>query len=285
MTLFANSSPDHGDMNPENAEEHVLHAFQQRWEERDDIPFRRVVITGQEPFRREKIWSYLSGLGAMVRRVGELSAPDILILGREAFEKDAIQDLLRDRRGDVLRICSQEMLLAWVMTGVDPNRDPDTARTFIDGHPGLSYVASLLKHRWPGTEALPSSAGQHRFHGPEVSPLKRLGYTTGKTKGLPRGERRRLLRKAFELKRSALPGRYGEWYLQEWGGAESSTRLKKLANKIASDCRDYRTRTKDYSVSAEHLENDLAWLKETFYNPLTYDFEWPSYKGGSQKNP
>jgi hypothetical protein len=277
MSLFSeNSQQSNITSDSEDSDEHVLKAFRRRWEERGEIPFRRVVITGQEPFRRGKIWSYLSGLGAKVRNVGELSATELLVLGREGFDKDPIRNLLRNRRGKVLRICSQEMLLAWAMTGVDPNRDPDTAQTFISGHPGLSFVASMLKNRWPGTDALPSSAGAFQFDGPDKSPLKRLGYTTGKTNGLPRSKRRSLLRTAFELKRSELPGRYPEWYLQEWGAAKSQSRLKKLADKLSSNCRTFRRREdKDFEEAITHWENDLAWLKETFYNPFTYDFDWP----------
>lgn len=278
MSLFAdsNQASDSAAPDSEETEEHVLHAFRNRWAELADLPFRRVVITGEEPFPQDKIWNYLKELGAKVLKVGDLSAPNILVLGREGFDKDSVHQLLRNRQGTVLRICSQEMLLAWALTGVDPNKDPDTARTFIEGHPGLSFVSSLLKRRWPGTDVLPSSAGESRFNGPEVSPLKQLGYTTGKTEGKPQSKRRRLLKKAFELERSNLPGRYPEWYLQEWGRAESSTRLQKIAKKIAWDCRNCRRkRDMDYDMAIAHLENDLAWLKETFYNPLTYGFEWP----------
>lgn len=280
MSLFSDT-PQREDAHSQNddARREVFQGFRTRWEMQEEIPVRRIVITGQEPFGRGKIWSYLSDLGATVRNVGELSAPGLLILGREQFRKDPVRRLLYDRRGKVLRICSQEMLLAWALTGVDPNLDSSTAWTFIDGHAGLSFVASILRSRWPGTDPLPQSKGEFHFEGPDTSPLKRLGYTVGKTSGLPQSERRSLLRTAFELERSALPGQYPEWYLQEWGHAESSTRLKKLADKIAWSCRSYRKRDdKDFDTAIDHSENDLAWLKDTFYNPLTYDFEWPSSK-------
>lgn len=53
-----------------------------------------------------------------------------------------------------------------------------------------------------------------------------------------------------------------------------------LADKIASTCRTFRRRkNRDFDVALAHWKNDLAWLKESFYNPRTYDFEWPSTDG------
>jgi hypothetical protein len=81
---------------------------------------------------------------------------------------------------------------------------------------------------------------------------------------------------AYELDLDELPGRYSQHYLQEWGPAESGARLKKIADKLASECRTRRDAKKDFSVAISHWENDLGWLKETFYNPLTYGFKWPT---------
>lgn len=90
----------------------VLKAFEKRWEATGRLPFETVVMNGQGPFRRGKIWSYLHGLGAEVGDISDIDAPEILIVGREDFDKSAIERLLRRREGKQLRICSQEMILA-----------------------------------------------------------------------------------------------------------------------------------------------------------------------------
>jgi hypothetical protein len=170
------------------------------------------------------------------------------------------------------------MLLAWSMTGIDPNRRPQTANSFVEGHPGLEMVRSELEERWPGTDPLPdpgSGAGEGDY-GPDQSPLSRLGYSVGQN-GESRPERRRVLTRAYELELDSLPGSYPEEYIQEWGPAESGQRLKRIADHLAANCRSFRqNQGGDYSLAIDQWEADLSWLKRQFYNPTTYGFRWPS---------
>lgn len=255
----------------------VLRAYEKRWEEEGQLPFSAVVMEGMGPFSRGKIWSYLWDLGAEVSELEDATSPDVLVLGRERVDMNATCRLLRQREGERLRICSQEMLLGWSMTGVDPNKRPQTVDTFIEGHPALESVRSYLDGRWPGTDPIPSSGegeGEAGEFGPKESPLVRLGYTVGQD-GLGRPSRRDLLHEAYELELDSLPGNYTEEYIEEWGPAESGVRLKRIANHLAANCRNFRGRENDYSLAISHWEEDLRWLEEEFYNPLTYGFTWP----------
>ncbi len=232
-------------------------------------------MDGMGPFSRGKIWSYLWDLGAEVQEVGDAHAPDLLVVGQEKVEMENIERLLKRRQGKELRICSQEMLLAWAMTGVDPNKRPQTADTFIDEHPVLLEIVDLLDGKWPGTEAIPSHGnGEGDFSRPDTSPLKHLGYSVGQN-GETSAVRRKALRKAFTTKRDSLPGEYSSEYIEEWGPAESGARLKRIADHIASTCRNFRKRPGNYDLAVEQWEADLRWLKEKYYNPLTYGFAWP----------
>ena len=257
----------------------VLRAFTRRWKETDSAPVETAAVAGKGPFSRGKIWSYLGNVGVRAKKIGDIDAPELLVVGRkpvEDFEKHAIQRLLKRRRGEKLRICSQEMLLAWSMTGIDPNKRPQTVETFIEGHPALTRIKEQLSGRWPGTDIIPSDGdGEGDFSGPDKSPLKRLGYSVGKS-GKPRSIRRRALRDMYNTARESLPGKYSEAYLNEWGPAESGARLRRMANHIASNCRTFKRRDRSFDLAIDHSESDLQWLKQKYYSPLTYGFEWPS---------
>lgn len=256
----------------------VLRAFERRWEERESAPVETAVVAGKGPFSRGKIWSYLGGVGIKTKKIGELEAPKLLVVGREwveGFERQEVGRLLRERQGKVLRICSQEMLLAWAMTGTDPNRQFQSAETFIEGHPALERIEKLLKDRWPGTDVIPSDGGgDEGFSRPDKSPLKRLGYSVGRS-GESRSTRQDAIHKTYTTERDALPGEYSAEYRRQWGPAESGVRLKRIADHIASNCRSRKGSDRDLDLAIEHWESDLRWLKKEYYIPLTYGFQWP----------
>ena len=254
----------------------VHRGYNHRWHAGDETPVQEGLTSGEGPFAKMDLWQYLHDRGLKTYfNFSKIEAPGVLIVGRDGYDLDAIKALLDDRRGTVLRICSQEMVLAWSLTGVDPNERADTARSFINGHPALEAIATYLNDEWPGTDPLPRTGdGEAEFDGPEKSPLKRLGYEVGKT-GAPVSIRRRALKKAFELSPDDLPGTYRPEYLAKWGSAESSQRLEKIADSIASYCRTAHNRSTDMSAAIDDWESDLDWLKRQFYNPLTFSFRWP----------
>lgn len=260
---------------------HVLRSFNRRWEESGRVPFDRAAVVGKNPFNRGKMQSYLWDLGVEAKYLREISRPEVLVLGRswvEDQEEHEVRRLLSQRRGQKLRICSQEMLLAWSMTGTDPNRRPQTAEPFVEGHPALEMIRAEMEGRWPGTDPLPSpgSGTGDGEYGPDESPLSRLGYSTGKT-GKGRSERRKILRRAYRMALGDFPGDYPEEYIQEWGPAESGKRLKRIADHLAANCRNFKSnRGGDYSTAIDQWEQDLKWLKQRYYVSTTYGFRWPS---------
>jgi hypothetical protein len=254
----------------------VHRGYNNRWQTAEGPPVSDGLIAGQGPFGKMDLWQYLDDRGLKTYlNFDKGDDPGVLIVGRDGYDLDAIKALLDDRRGTVLRICSQEMILAWSLTGVDPNARADTARSFIEGHPALEAIATYLNDDWPGTDPLPRRGnGEAEFDAPEKGPLKRLGYEVGKT-GARTSVRQRALRKAFNLAPADLPGTYPHDYLADWGAAESSKRLEKIANSLASNCRTARKRSTDMSAAIDDWERDLDWLRREFYNPLTFSFRWP----------
>ena len=106
--------------------------------------------------------------------------------------------------------------------------------------------------------------------------MKALGYKVGKAgiQGAKKG-RERLME--IYMKED-LPAVMSKGYLAEWGSPHTCARLEKMANSIATFCRNAkRDEKKDKTVAIEHWEEDLEWIKTKFYRDHC-QFWWPSTK-------
>lgn len=132
---------------------------------------------------------------------------------------------------------------------------------------------------WPSTAVMDQGsalAGRHFDYQDGV--LSFLGYQVGKTSPLSVGERRLVLDYVYF---EELPQVQSRTYMNGWGGADTSNRLKKMADSIASFTRDAKRKDiksgkKVYKVAVSHWEADLAYLKREYYDGV-YDsrFPWP----------
>jgi hypothetical protein len=167
------------------------------------------------------------------------------------------------------------MLLAWMLTRVDPNEERQAAMSFVQAHPVLRDIAEFLNGEWPTTGVIPQGKGGGPDHDvPETGLLKRIGYSVGKT-GASESQRREALKKAYEVSVEQYSEEYSEKYLSEWGEPETSNRLRKIAESVAAFCRSHRGQP-GRETAIGHWESDLEWLRNQYYNPLSYAFEWPS---------
>lgn len=135
-------------------------------------------------------------------------------------------------------------------------------------------AAFFVGHEWPWpiTEAgsKPSDNGSAIFER-ERSALHICGYRVGKREGMPDAERRRFL---DHFLRSPLPAVVQRAFGDEYGAPQSEQRLRKMANVIAANCRNFkRNDPQKYSVAIDHYETDLAYLKARYYRPAM--FVWP----------
>lgn len=271
---------DDTDSNPESFDPND--PFSKGWFAKDGIvPVDAAVISGNAPFRRGALEAYLEGqLGVDVGPVdGRMEDPELLILGRQNHEEGVVESFLNEQRGTTLRICSQEMLLSWICTGCDPNRYPGSLSQFIGGHPALERVRDILEDEWPepgeGMPPVSSRGGGNTFNAEvEKGPLRRSGYHVGET-GETIEVRRKALEDLFAESREGFPGTYPFGYLDGWGNPESGVRLEKMANSIATFCRNHRRRENASAQAINDWEADLRWLKNNFYHPLGFGFDWP----------
>lgn len=127
---------------------------------------------------------------------------------------------------------------------------------------------------WPSTSA---ADGDGSLGGiwPPRGMLDALGYTVGRTHGLPASERRRILDYLF---RERLPVVVSCAYTKEWSKPETSARLQKLAVTLAALTRNAkRNRDRNYTQAIADWEEDLRYLHSAYYVGR-FGFSWPSWQ-------
>ena len=128
---------------------------------------------------------------------------------------------------------------------------------------------------WPSTEVNPSWFGISNLDSsewPKKGVLKRMGYSVASKGSISDRRRKEILDYVFQSER--LPFVHSYEHMIEWGAAKSVARLKKIANSMASFGRNMRR--KGMNNPLRKYDDDLAYLKETYYLPLNDSWNWPS---------
>lgn len=126
--------------------------------------------------------------------------------------------------------------------------------------------------RWPDTDA-PAGNGSldDGFFQYAKGLLGFVGYRVGAS-GVSVYKRHALLDHIYT---SALPRINSAEYMAEWGSPHTATRLKKMAESLASFARGAkRNDVQRYAVAISEWESDLAYLKRNYYD-TRYKFGWP----------
>lgn len=126
---------------------------------------------------------------------------------------------------------------------------------------------------WPSTDAPKGSGslGPRDWH--DIGVLAYLGYHVGKTSSLTARERITLLGRIFEAR---LPPLNSSSYMRQWDLPASASRLRKMAETVASLCRNAKRQPRDRMAEAvRHWEHDLSYLRDTYYVGR-FHFGWPS---------
>ena len=229
-----------------------------------------VITAGSDPFEEAEFDGFLRELGF---ELFPMPSPelDILIVGTQDWDEQSLHGQIESRRGEQLRVYSQEMFLSLLATGKDPLEDAAVAEAFGEGHPALEFIQEW-GFDWPKTRIVPVS------HSPtlddpsgwqEQSLLVFMGYRAG-AKGRNRQTRRNCLRRAFT---EELPLGWDAANRDEWGAPNSGTRLYKIAERISLNIPLHSAQGNHEAVG--HWTEDLAWLKTKYYDGR-YTFPWPS---------
>ena len=230
------------------------------------LPFGEVKTLGFAPFSESDFEDFITknSCGPMSCEMEE----DVLILGKEGWEED-VDIFIEGMKGKKLKVYSQEMAVAYYLTGRDPY-DSGILEEFGAGHPGLEYLMEW-GFEWPKTTVVPSinSKGPTDTSWPQVGVLKCMGYTVGK-RGLSVAARRLILENAYK---GSIPNVQSKEHMEEWGETSTNRRLKKMANAIASFAKNHKRKQVPSFEAIEDWQEDLQWLKNSFYRG---NFQWPS---------
>ncbi len=226
-----------------------------------------VVTTGSLPYKEDDFDDFLR------TKVKDVCTPseniDIIIVGKE-FNPTILYEQMNLRIGKSLFVYSQEMFLSR-LAGKDPYDDRHALMKFAEGHPVFEFL-NIFFVDWTTTHIVPSS-NELIIVEPDADEgvLENNGYEVGRT-GKRREERRRILAKVFTTKLNNVNSLQ---YMKQWDNPSSGKRLQKLANTIASLARFAKGRNNPPQQAIDEWEEDLAWLKKTYYSGR-FNFDWSS---------
>lgn len=107
----------------------------------------------------------------------------------------------------------------------------------------------------------------------EEGVLSFYGYHVGNTNGVSSSIRKTILEGVFY---AIIPPIFEFSYLYQWGAPETPARLKKMADVLASNARNFKRQQKSaYFDAIAEWEDDLHFLKNKFYIGK-FNFDWPN---------
>ena len=233
-------------------------------------PPSKIVTIGEGPYDEGEFDDYLRQLSIEPYANGY----PWIIVGREGWTEEQIDELIENSDLDEVRVFSQELFVAGILTTHDPFSLPiEMLKKFAEGHPALEYLMNS-GFEWP--EICPEEdygvpvylkGSTERV---DKSPLVELGYNVGITKGKDLPYRKVILKNAYH---NELPQVEDEDYMEEWGRPRHSKRLWRMAHHIAWLIRSRRSNElMRYAVS--DWQEDLDWLEQEFYTNRMR-FKWP----------
>ena len=233
-------------------------------------PPAEIVTLGSGPFDEYEFDRYLESL-----RIKPCSSgPSWIIIGRENWSEEGLNELLDGVDPDDVQVFSQELFMAGILTTHDPFSLPlEILMKFAEGHPAIQYLIDQ-GFEWPEI-VLEEDYGEPvylrgSYERVEESPLFRMGYQVGITHGQPRSTRRSLLKNAYL---GEIPEVEDDNYMEEWSLPGWSKRLWRIAHHIAWLIRSRQT-IPSMRYAVRDWQDDLDWMEEQFYTNRMR-FIWP----------
>lgn len=127
---------------------------------------------------------------------------------------------------------------------------------------------------WPEEAELSESAALSANHfAHSTGLLTFMGYHVGQGSPLLPPRRREILQ---YILLGRLPNVNDRLYMQEWGEPGTDHRLRKLANTLATLARNARRRrSESWHQAIYEWEEDLRFIKQTYYDTHARDWRWP----------
>ena len=243
-----------------------------------------VAIHGDGPWPSPEFVELLSDLGFKVWEAGPHDDVELLIVGRESWDENILEQQIGAREGGPLKIFTQELLVAALTCGRDPFDEIDTAtgqsilKSFGQGHPVIEYLRSL-EFPWPEFNPSEDAVSSGEWDSVEETPLLKLGYHAGRTHSLAPSTRHSFLAEAFS---GELPFAESDEYMAEWGMPGTRKRLRRIAWHLAFLIRN-RRRNPSQAYAVKDWEEDLRWLRDKYYKSIMR-FSWPGSQNAYTEN-
>jgi hypothetical protein len=230
------------------------------------------VTLGHGPFPEYDFDSYLVNLDITPRYDGY----PWIIVGRDGWDEEKLIELIEDNDFDEVVVLSQELFVAGIISTHDPFSLPeDILMKFADGHPALEFLVNS-GFEWP--EIFIDVLDEPRYlNGPrdfsdciKESPIYKMGYKVGSSRGLPIQRRRNILENAYI---GEIPRVGHDDYMNEWGRPRMTRRLWRMAHHLAGLVRS-RKKNSQMIHAVEHWTEDLDWIEKAFYKNWMR-FKWP----------
>ncbi len=201
-----------------------------------------------------------------------------LVVGRKNWTGDDLIEQIEAVEGGSLRIYSQEMFFAKLMTGRDPfdADDDDLLHAFAKGHPALEFLLKLPEP-WPTVcngDSQPIDQVDRDDYGVAESPLHLLGYHVGSTSQLTTVQRHKVLAECFKANNLKFTDESSDDYRRKWGRGGSAQRLYRMAVHIKW-LADGQGKDPRKPLARRDWTNDLEWLRKTYHSAIKQRFHWP----------
>ena len=196
-----------------------------------------------------------------------------IIVGEDLSDVDvAIIDSLKGKWHEA-KIFTWQGFLNFIKNG----KSDDAIRKNFNNFIKHCIFAADGYFKWPHTNIYP---GKGLFNPTkelmQIGVLAMMGYHVGRVHGIGDFLRHEILKSAYI---SDIPFVECD-YMKAWSVPKTHWRLKKIAYCLASFAKNAKRKSNWYSYSQciEEWEDDLAWLKQNFYDGV-YDskFEWPDW--------
>lgn len=239
-----------------------------------DVLPKNILLVGDDPWPTGVLSAHLQQFGFEVWQDGYSEECEVMVVGREHWSEADIEAQVNARENRPLRIYPQELFVLCLAMGADPFdiADKDALMLFAEGHPVFDYLLGQ-QFPWPDFEfevGPPHGiSGTNRGDDDESSPLYLLGYNVAQNNRLPMGLRHELLEKA--LSAELLPWTISDTYMERWGKAGTSKRLRRIAWHLYLMSK----RHGHHPAAVAKWESDLKWLRQTHYKPIQR-FTWPN---------
>ena len=239
----------------------------------------RLAAVGRGPYLRkdfnEAVHRYAGG---RVFTLKALETGSAVVVGDllSPAEWVAFWNLVKQRPGEPLRVYSQEMYIAYLLTGTDLfEEDPDLLSAFAEGHRALTTINESWTDWRTGICPDPSADATGQMAGRKAGFLSLNGYTTRPSAV----ERQRVLRACYEGGQRTL-----KWPAPppddraDAGSGRSGDRLQYIHDLLLAFI-ELRTRMANKQGKATPKcvsvwKADHEWMRAEFYMKDKHNFDW-----------